>query len=152
MQIYFAIKYSTEEKFQARNSRFKAQLTDTDSLFHPHIAETPQVHPPFLSIKSFKLKMGIENIAFTRYFWQPYIRGEMKFGNASSPSSFVQSTFLSFNILQFYKFYYKVVPPPSDMRDAAAAAAVGTTPVEAPGFDKCSSLQNKTPPAWMSCI
>jgi hypothetical protein len=38
---------------------------------------------------------------------------------------------------------YKVVPPPSDIRDAAAAAAVGTTPVETPGFDKCRSLQNK---------
>lgn len=34
---------------------------------------------------------------------------------------------------------YKGVPPPSDMRDAAAAAAVGTTPVEMPGFDKCRS-------------
>lgn len=34
---------------------------------------------------------------------------------------------------------YKVVPPPSDIRDAAAAAAVGTTPVETPGFDKCRS-------------
>lgn len=39
--------------------------------------------------------------------------------------------------------YYKVVPPPSDIRDAAAAAAVGTTPVEIPGFDKCRSLKNK---------
>lgn len=42
-----------------------------------------------------------------------------------------------------FGFGYKVVPPPSDMRDAAAAAAVGTTPVETPGFDKCRSLQNK---------
>jgi hypothetical protein len=39
--------------------------------------------------------------------------------------------------------FYKVVPPPSDIRDAAAAAAVGTTPVEIPGFDKCRSLRNK---------
>lgn len=31
---------------------------------------------------------------------------------------------------------YKVLPPPFDMREAAAAAAVGTTPVETPGFDR----------------
>jgi len=37
------------------------------------------------------------------------------------------------------------VPPPSDRRDAAAAAAVGTTPVDMPGFDKCSSLHNIKP-------
>ena len=35
---------------------------------------------------------------------------------------------------------YIVVPAPSERRDAAAAAAVGTTPVDIPGFDKCSSL------------
>lgn len=33
------------------------------------------------------------------------------------------------------------MPPPSDIRDAAAAAAVGTTPVETPGFDRWSSLK-----------
>lgn len=32
--------------------------------------------------------------------------------------------------------YCKGVPPPSDIRDAAAAAAVGTTPVETPGLDR----------------
>ena len=36
---------------------------------------------------------------------------------------------------------YNVAPPPSDISDAAAAAAVGTTPVEMPGFDKCNSLR-----------
>lgn len=41
-----------------------------------------------------------------------------------------------FSILPILQVSYKVVPPPSDMRDAAAAAAVGTTPVETPGFDK----------------
>lgn len=44
--------------------------------------------------------------------------------------------------MKFCNSFYKVVPPPSDMRDAAAAAAVGTTPVEMPGFDKWSSLRN----------
>lgn len=34
------------------------------------------------------------------------------------------------------------MPPPSDIRDAAAAAAVGTTPVETPGFDRCNNLKN----------
>jgi len=34
------------------------------------------------------------------------------------------------------------VPPPSDIRDAAAAAAVGTTPVEMPGLDRWRSLRN----------
>jgi len=34
------------------------------------------------------------------------------------------------------------VPPPSDIRDAAAAAAVATTPVEMPGFDRWRSLRN----------
>lgn len=38
--------------------------------------------------------------------------------------------------------HYKVVPPPSDIRDAAAAAAVGTTPVEMPGLDRWRSLRN----------
>lgn len=38
--------------------------------------------------------------------------------------------------------HYKVVPPPSDIRDAAAAAAVGTTPVETPGLDRWRSLRN----------
>lgn len=36
---------------------------------------------------------------------------------------------------------YMLVDPLNDMRDAAAAAAVGTTPVETPGFAKCSSLK-----------
>lgn len=36
---------------------------------------------------------------------------------------------------------YKVLPPPLDMSEAAAAPAVGTIPVECPGFDRCSSLQ-----------
>lgn len=35
---------------------------------------------------------------------------------------------------------YRVVLLPSDIRDAAAAATVGTTPVETPGLDKCRSL------------
>jgi len=38
--------------------------------------------------------------------------------------------------------HYRGVPPPSDIRDAAAAAAVGTTPVETPGLDRWSSLRN----------
>ena len=38
--------------------------------------------------------------------------------------------------------HYNVVLPPSDIRDAAAAAAVGTTPVEMPGFDRWRSLGN----------
>jgi hypothetical protein len=38
--------------------------------------------------------------------------------------------------------HYKGVPPPSDIRDAAAAAAVGTTPVETPGLDRWRSLRN----------
>lgn len=38
--------------------------------------------------------------------------------------------------------HYNVVPPPSDIRDAAAAAAVGTTPVEMPGLDRWRSLRN----------
>ena len=37
---------------------------------------------------------------------------------------------------------YIFVFPLYDMSDAAAAAAVGTTPVETPGFDKCSNLKN----------
>jgi len=38
--------------------------------------------------------------------------------------------------------HYRGVPPPSDIRDAAAAAAVGTTPVETPGLDRWRSLRN----------
>lgn len=38
--------------------------------------------------------------------------------------------------------YIFAFPLLNDMRDAAAAAAVGTTPVVTPGFDKCSSLKN----------
>lgn len=37
---------------------------------------------------------------------------------------------------RFMFLHYIVEPPPSDMREAAAAAAVGTTPVGTPGFDK----------------
>jgi hypothetical protein len=37
---------------------------------------------------------------------------------------------------------YKVLPPPLDMSEAAAAPAVATIPVECPGFDRCSSLQH----------
>jgi hypothetical protein len=33
-----------------------------------------------------------------------------------------------------------MLPPPLDIRDAAADAAVGAIPVEMPGFDKCISL------------
>uniref|UniRef100_A0A0A9F436 Uncharacterized protein n=1 Tax=Arundo donax TaxID=35708 RepID=A0A0A9F436_ARUDO len=35
--------------------------------------------------------------------------------------------------------HYKVLPPPLDMSEAAAAPAVGTIPVVFPGFDRCSS-------------
>ena len=38
--------------------------------------------------------------------------------------------------------HYEFVPPPSDIGDAAAAAAVGTTPVEMPGLDRCRSLKS----------
>ena len=37
-----------------------------------------------------------------------------------------------------------IVTPASDMSDAAAAAAVETTPVEVPGFDRCRSLKINT--------
>lgn len=37
------------------------------------------------------------------------------------------------------------------MRDAAAAAAVGTTPVEIPGFDKCRSLRKSISDVRINC-
>ena len=51
----------------------------------------------------------------------------------------MQLNFLT--ILQFYNLCYHAVTPASDMRDAAAAAVVGITPVEEAGFDKCRSLK-----------
>lgn len=37
--------------------------------------------------------------------------------------------------------HYKVFAPLFDIREAAAAAAVGTIPIETPGFERCKSLQ-----------
>jgi len=48
---------------------------------------------------------------------------------------------ISKNGLWFSRQHYKVLPPPLDMSEAAAAPAVATIPVECPGFDRCSSLQ-----------
>ena len=40
-------------------------------------------------------------------------------------------------------WHYKALPPLFDIREAAVAAAVGTMPVETPGFERCRSLHKK---------